>query len=137
MGEPLIFKGVEEQTLKRDELLNKLRTQIEWLEKGRVAFPEVMNTIHKLIRTRKVFMKYLEGTSSPRFEGEAAELMKTLLEFTLWVSIEDEIELLNRVKELAKVRDDATPKDEEVIKGEIKELELFKRKAQEFISRIG
>ncbi len=135
MEDSLIFKGVEEQTLKRDELLSKLRSQIEKLEKRRATFSEVMNTVHKLVRSRKVYMKYLSPSKSLDLGKEGEELLRTLLEFTLWVSIDDEIELLKKLQTLAKARDDVSSGDVKLIQEEIRELQVFRNAAEEFLSR--
>ncbi|OYT51596.1 MAG: hypothetical protein B6U73_01620 [Desulfurococcales archaeon ex4484_204] len=100
MEDPVIFKGVEELTLKRDNLLRRLRRQVSEYGRGRVDVNTLEETLLRLRKARRELVKLLKEALNKVIGREYVELIVTLVEFSYLVSINDERELLLRVKAL-------------------------------------
>ncbi len=93
-----VFKNMEKAVLRRDELLNKLRKQIE--ELGNINDYEVnrlMNTVRRLRRSRRNLIKILSNLKLNDIDESFNDLVKTLAQFTLLVAVNDEEELVKEV----------------------------------------
>ena len=100
MEDPVIFKGVEELTLKRDNLLRRLRRQVSEYGRGRVDVDTLEETLLRLRKARRELVKLLKEALNKVMGREYVELIVTLVEFSYLVSINDERELLLKVKAL-------------------------------------
>ena len=135
MEDSILYRNVETLTLKRDKLLSKLRKQVSDLEKGRVSFEEVKETLDKLRRTRKVLFKSLEVSKASGLSAEYVEPLTTLLEFTLMVSVNDEKELLQKIRDLLSGEGDR--EGVEYVQEDLKNLEQFAIKTKEYLNAVG
>ncbi len=133
----LLYREVEEQTLRRDELISKLRRQVDEFRRGVTTFMEVRETLQRLRRARRLLLRSLSNSKkNPQLEGEYAELVKTLLEFTLWVSINDEKELMLELRDLMVSRGAPEP-DLKFVLNELSSVDELKDAAEGFLNSIG
>ena len=99
-----LFREIEKHTLRRDELLSKLRKQLIDFERGISSWSEIKVTLEKLRVSRRAMLRALKRsaeTTELRFFGEP---LTTLLEFNLWISLKDEGEQFLKLLSLAKER---------------------------------
>ncbi len=97
------YRDLEKLVLRRDELLNKLRKEIEDLEG--VSNYDVMkleNILRRLRRSRRNLLKILNNFRLSDFSSSFSDLVKTLAQFSLLVAVNDEEELLKEVINVVK-----------------------------------
>ncbi|MEM4486923.1 MAG: hypothetical protein QW116_06810 [Zestosphaera sp.] len=99
MEGPVILRKLEDSTLKRDRELARLRELAEGLLNRRVSYDVVKDYIAKVSRTRSGLKRSIESCSSPGMGKEFVEPIQTLITFALMVSIGDEEEVLNDIKD--------------------------------------
>jgi len=121
VDESILFKNVENLTLKRDKVLKKLRKKVELLRRNELKPTELRPVIREAGRLRRALLKAVRDSSSVNLSKEYRELIDTLLEFSLLVSAEDEEELLKEVE--ASLEKDG---NEELRKDVLKELSSVK-----------
>ncbi len=98
MEESVLYRNIENITLKRDKMLKKLRRKVELLRRNELEPTELRPIIREVGRLRRALLKAVKDSSSMSISREYKELIDTLFEFSLMVSVEDEEELLREVK---------------------------------------
>ncbi len=98
MEESVLYRNIENITLKRDKILKKLRRKVELLRRNELEPTELRPIIREVGRLRRALLKAVKDSSSMSISREYKELIDTLFEFSLMVSVEDEEELLREVK---------------------------------------
>jgi len=102
--ETSIFREIEKHTLRRDELLSKLRRQLTDFERGIIPYSEIRLTLEKLRVSRKAMLRALARSTEAKELRDFGEALITLLEFNLWISLKDEREQFLKLLSLAKER---------------------------------
>jgi len=94
----LLFKNIEDLTIKRDRLLKKLRKRADTL-KGDTDYEKLKSTLKEASRLRKALLRTLSKVKQNSVGEEYRELINTLLEFSLLVTVEEELEILQEIKQ--------------------------------------
>ncbi len=98
MENSLLFKNIEDLTIKRDRLLKKLRKRADTL-KGDTDYEKLKSTLKEASRLRKALLRTLSKVKQNSVGEEYRELINTLLEFSLLVTVEEELEILQEIKQ--------------------------------------
>ncbi|MGC8974763.1 MAG: hypothetical protein ACP5KB_01030 [Thermoprotei archaeon] len=98
MEDSLIFRKLEDYTLKRNKELAKLRELAEDFLNGRASYDIVKSYIIKVSRTRNNLKKSIELCGSSDIRREFLDHMKTLIMFVVMVSVNDEEDILMNLK---------------------------------------
>ncbi len=98
MEDSLIFRKLEDYTLKRNKELAKLRELAEDFLNGRASYDIVKSYIIKVSRTRNNLKKSIELCGSSDIRREFLDHMKTLIMFVIMVSVNDEEDILMNLK---------------------------------------
>ncbi len=99
-----LFREIEKHTLRRDELLSKLRKQLIDFERGISSWSEIKVTLEKLRVSRRAMLRALKRSAETTELRVFGEPLTTLLEFNLWISLKDEREQFLKLLSLAKER---------------------------------
>ncbi len=99
-----LFKEIEKHTLRRNELLGKLRRQLTDFERGASSPNEIRATLERLKVSRIAMLKALERSSNTSELRIFGRPLATLLEFNLWISLKDEREQFRKLLSLAQRR---------------------------------
>ncbi len=133
--DPILFKNVETITLKRDRLLRRLRKRVEDFTKGRASYDDIEGIIKEIGRLRRALIRAISNSSIGNISREFKEPISTLLEFSLLVSIEDEEELLNKLRESVKDRvEDRARRFSEMLNNELSSLTRLRLEIRNFLS---
>ncbi len=131
MEDSLLFKNIEDLTIKRDRLLKKLRKRVDAL-KGNTDYEKLKLTLKEASRLRKALLRTLSKVKQNSVGEEYRELINTLLEFSLLVTVEEELEVLQEIKQ--KLNAVATGKNElNFIEQEITSVEDLKERLEEVL----
>ncbi|MFN3268681.1 MAG: hypothetical protein ACK416_05430 [Zestosphaera sp.] len=98
MEDSIIFRKLEDYTLKRNEELARLRSLTEDFLNGRISYDVVRSYIIKVSKTRNNLKKSIELCVSPNIRREFLDHMKTLITFVTMVSANDEEDILTDLK---------------------------------------
>ncbi|MEO3992816.1 MAG: hypothetical protein QN229_00650 [Desulfurococcaceae archaeon TW002] len=98
MEDSIIFRKLEDYTLKRNKELVKLRSLTEDFLNGRTSYEVVKNYIIKVSKTRSNLKKSIELCESPNIRREFLDHMKTLITFVIMVSVNDEEDILTDLR---------------------------------------
>lgn len=98
MEDSVIFRKLEDYTLKRNEELARLRSLAEDFLNGRISYDVVRSYIIKVSKTRSSLKKSIELCESPNIRREFLDHMKTLITFVIMVSANDEEDILTDLK---------------------------------------
>ncbi|MEM1665719.1 MAG: hypothetical protein QXN90_07630 [Zestosphaera sp.] len=94
MEDSIIFRKLEDYTLKRNKELARLRGLTEDFLNGRTSYDVVKSYIIKVSRTRSSLKKSIELCGSSDIRREFLDYMKTLITFVIMVSVNDEEDIL-------------------------------------------
>ncbi|MEM1604305.1 MAG: hypothetical protein QXL29_01515 [Zestosphaera sp.] len=94
MEDSIIFRKLEDYTLKRNKELARLRGLTEDFLNGRTSYDVVKSYIIKVGRTRSSLKKSIELCGSSDIRREFLDYMKTLITFVIMVSVNDEEDIL-------------------------------------------
>ncbi len=131
MEDSLLFKNIEDLTIKRDRLLKKLRKRADAL-KDNTDYEKLKSTLKEASRLRKALLRTLSNVKQNSVGEEYRELINTLLEFSLLVTVEEELEILQEIKQ--KLNAVATGKNElNFIEKEIISVEDLKERLREVL----
>lgn len=98
MEDSLIFKKLEDYTLKRNKELARLRELAEDFLNGRTSYDVVKSYIIKVSKTRNNLKRSIELCGSSGIRREFLDHMKTLIMFVIMVSVNDEEDILMDLK---------------------------------------
>ncbi len=98
MEDSIIFRKLEDYTLKRNEELARLRSLTEDFLNGRISYDVVRNYIIKVSKTRNNLKKSIELCESPNIRREFLDHMKTLITYITMVLTNDEEDILTDLK---------------------------------------
>lgn len=132
MEDSLLFKNIEDLTIKRDRLLKKLRRRADALKDNISDYEKLKSTLKEVSRLRKALLRTLSNVKQNSVSKEYRELINTLLEFSLLVTVEEELEILQEIKQ--KLNTVATGKNElNFIEQEITSVEDLKERLREVL----
>jgi len=130
----LLFKNIEDLTIKRDRLLKKLRKRADALKGNATDYEKLKSTLKEVSRLRKALLRTLSNVRRNNVSEEYRELINTLLEFSLLVTVEEELEILQEIKQ--KLNTATTDKNElNFIEQEITSVEDLKGKLREVLDK--
>ncbi len=133
MEDSLLFKNIEDLTIKRDRLLRKLRKKVDELKGNTSYYKKLKPALKEISRLRKALLKTLGNVERGNVSEEYKELINTLLEFSLLVAAEEELEILQEIRQKLNTMD--TDEDElNFIEQEIASVENLKGKLKEILS---
>lgn len=98
MEDSVIFKKLEDYTLKRNKELARLRELAEDFLNGRTSYDVVKSYIVKVSKTRGNLKKSIELCGSSDIRREFIDYMRTLITFVIMVSVNDEEDILTDLK---------------------------------------
>ncbi|MEM0348360.1 MAG: hypothetical protein QXS63_02920 [Zestosphaera sp.] len=98
MEDSIIFRKLEDYTLKRNKELARLRGLTEDFLNGRTSYDVVKSYIIKVSRTRSSLKKSIELCGSSDIRREFLDYMKTLITFVIMVSVNDEEDILTDLR---------------------------------------
>ncbi len=134
MEDSLLFKNIEDLTIKRDRLLKKLRKRADALKGNATDYEKLKSTLKEVSRLRKALIRTLSNVRRNNVSEEYRELINTLLEFSLLVTVEEELEILQKIKQ--KLNTATTGKNElNFIEQEITSVEDLKGKLREVLDQ--
>ncbi len=134
MEDSLLFKNIEDLTIKRDRLLKKLRKRADALKGNATDYEKLKSTLKEVSRLRKALIRTLSNVRRNDVSEEYRELINTLLEFSLLVTVEEELEILQEIKQ--KLNTATTGKNElNFIEQEITSVEDLKGKLREVLDQ--
>ncbi len=134
MEDSLLFKNIEDLTIKRDRLLKKLRKRADALKGNATDYEKLKSTLKEVSRLRKALLRTLSNVRRNNVSEEYRELINTLLEFSLLVTVEEELEILQEIKQ--KLNTATTDKNElNFIEQEITSVEDLKGKLREVLDK--
>ncbi len=134
MEDSLLFKNIEDLTIKRDRLLKRLRKRADALKGNATDYEKLKSTLKEVSRLRKALLNTLSNVKQNSVSKEYRELINTLLEFSLLVTVEEELEILQEIKQ--KLNTIATGKNElNFIEQEIISVENLKGKLREVLDQ--
>lgn len=119
MEDSLIFKKLEDYTLRRNKELARLRELAEDFLNGRTSYDVVKSYVVKVSKTRSGLKKSIELCESSEIRKEFADYVRTLITFVVLVSVNDEEDILTdlRTHLIEKgMRDEASFIDDELTK---------------------
>jgi len=131
--DPLLFKNIEDLTIKRDRLLKKLRKKVEELKNDASDYRKLKLTLREVSRLRRALLRTLGNVRQDNIGEEYRELINTLLEFSLLVTTEEELEILQEVKQKLNMIS-ADKCEVTFIEKEITSVENLKEKLKEILS---
>jgi len=135
-----LFREVEKHTLRRDELLSRLRKQLLDFEKGYSSLNEIKKTLERLKVSRMAMLRALSRGLEVSEVRDFRESLATLLEFNLWISLSDEKEQFRKLLSLIKLRgagnDPQASGMISYVKDELAGIELLERVARERLRMI-
>jgi len=129
----LLFKNIEDITIKRDRLLKKLRKRVEEFKDNASHYDRLKLTLKEVSRLRKALLKTLGNVELSNVSEEYKELIDTLLEFSLLVTVEEELEILNEIKQELNTMS-AGEGELNFIKQEIESVESLKGRLKKILS---
>lgn len=94
MEDSVIFRKLEDYTLKRNKELAKLRGLAEDFLNGRTSYDVVKSYIIKVSKTRSSLRRSIELCGSSDIRKEFLDHMRTLIMFVIMVSVNDEEDIL-------------------------------------------
>jgi len=128
----LLFKNIEDLTIKRDRILKKLRKRADALKDNVADYEKLKSTLKEVSRLRKALLRTLSNVKQNSISEEYRGLISTLLEFSLLVTVEEELEILQEIKQ--KLNTVATGENElNFIEQEITSVENLKEKLREVL----
>ena len=133
MEDSLLFKNIEDITIKRDRLLKKLRKRVEEFKDNASHYDRLKLTLKEVSRLRKALLKTLGNVELSNVSEEYKELIDTLLEFSLLVTVEEELEILNEIKQELNTMS-AGEGELNFIKQEIESVESLKGRLKKILS---
>lgn len=98
MEDSVIFRKLEDYTLKRNKELAKLRGLAEDFLNGRTSYDVVKSYIIKVSKTRSSLRKSIELCGSSDIRKEFLDHMRILITFVIMVSVNDEEDILMDLK---------------------------------------
>ncbi len=98
MEDSLILRKLEDNTLKRNKELARLRELIDNLFSKRVSYDVVKEYALKVSRTRSSLRRSMESCETSEVREEFVEPLQTLITFALMVSINDEEDMLTDLR---------------------------------------
>lgn len=98
MEDSLIFKKLEDYTLRRNNELVRLRGLAEDFINGKTSYDVVKSYIIKISKTRNNLMKSIELCGSSDIRKEFLDYMRTLITFIIMVSVKDEEDILTDLR---------------------------------------
>ncbi len=132
MEDSLLFKNIEDLTIKRDRLLKKLRKRADALKDDASDYEKLKSTLKEVSRLRKALLRTLSNIKQNSVSEGYRELINTLLEFSLLVTVEEELEILQEIKQ--KLNTVAAGKNElNFIEQEITSVEDLKKRLREVL----
>ncbi len=132
MEDSLLFKNIEDLTIKRDRILKKLRKRADALKDNVADYEKLKSTLKEVSRLRKALLRTLSNVKQNSISEEYRGLISTLLEFSLLVTVEEELEILQEIKQ--KLNTVATGENElNFIEQEITSVENLKEKLREVL----
>lgn len=133
MEDSLLFKNIEDLTIKRDRLLKKLRKKVDEFKDNDSHYEKLKSTLKEVSRLRKALLKTLGNVERSNVSEEYRELIDTLLEFSLLVTVEEELEILHEIRQKLNTMD-AGEDELSFIEQEIASVENLKGKLKEILS---
>lgn len=98
MEDSIIFRKLEDCTLKRNKELARLRSLAEDFFNGRTSYDVVKSYIIRVSKTRSSLKRSIELCESPSIRREFLDHMRTLIMFVIMVSVNDEEDILTDLK---------------------------------------
>jgi hypothetical protein len=132
----VFYRNIENLTLKRDKLLSKLRKHIDKASLEKINYEELDDIIISLRKIRRTYIKLLkEMDPKLPIEKEYNELLRTLMEFTSLIALNDEYELIDKVGKLAS--DMEVDKERiDKLKDDINELKELRSILERFLKKM-
>lgn len=136
METSVFYRNIENLTLKRDKLLSKLRKHIDKASLEKINYEELDDIIISLRKIRRTYIKLLkEMDPKLPIEKEYNELLRTLMEFTSLIALNDEYELIDKVGKLAS--DMEVDKERiDKLKDDINELKELRSILERFLKKM-
>lgn len=94
MEDSVVFKKLEDYTLRRNKELVKLRGLAEDFLNGRTSYDVVKSYVIKVSKTRSSLRRSIELCGSSDIRKEFLDHMRTLIMFVVMVSVNDEEDIL-------------------------------------------